>query len=132
MSPRWFWLPAGALALAAGYLGNRLIWKTFHGRGTAWFVPLWEEFVKTGSGCLAGGILPVHVIFGLGEAAHEASRKKFAAGFLAAVSHLLFGLIARAVWARGPSFAGAWLAGAACHGLWNLIILRLARPRGSA
>lgn len=119
---------AGALvALGLGWAGNHLIWRVFHGRGTAWLVPLWEEGVKTGIGALAGQMVLVHGLFGLGEAVHETCRGEWTAASLALTSHVLFGLLATLAWRATGSFTAGWLAAAGLHLAWNRLVLHFSK-----
>ncbi len=122
-------LAAGLAALVAAYAGNILIWRICRGRGTAWFVPVWEELAKTSLGLLAGQLLMVHAIFGLGEACLEIRRRDWAAGGLALFSHALFGLVTLS----SRQIIGSWPAGlllaSGAHLAWNGLVLHFSRQR---
>ena len=120
-------LAGGLAALAAAYAGNIVIWRILHGRGTAWFVPIWEELAKTALGLLTDRLLATHAIFGLGEACLEIRRHDWAAGGLALSSHILFGLVTLLF----RSITGSWpfglLLAIGAHLVWNSLVLRFSR-----
>lgn len=120
-------IAAGLFALALAYLGNRVIWLIMRGKGIAWCVPFWEEFVKTTVGILTGQVFPVHALFGLGEAIVETGRGDAIAGVLAMVSHACFGLLTLLTWRRTGQPAAGLLAAALAHAGWNRLILCYAK-----
>ncbi len=124
-------LVAGIVALGLGLAGNRLIWRVFHGRGTAWLVPIWEESVKTGLGLLQGRVFAVHLLFGLGEAMLEAIRGQPLAGALALASHVSFGAVTYFVWHMTGLPAAGWFLGSCAHTVWNQAVLRLSSRSGN-
>ncbi|MGQ9780605.1 MAG: hypothetical protein ACUVRM_12185 [Bacillota bacterium] len=118
---------AGLAAVGLGYLGNTVIWRLVGPQGTIFLVPFWEEAVKTCLGLLAGRLVFVHGVFGLGEACLELHRRRGIAALLAFVTHLGFGFLTRSLWRASDSLGLGWFAASCLHLLWNWLVQRFGR-----
>lgn len=118
----------GIASLGLGLAGNRLIWRFAPRLGMIWFVPLWEELAKTSIGVMCGQLLPVHAVFGLGEAGYEAGKRKWRAGGFALASHVGFGLLTLLGRWLTSYWVPGWFLAAGAHIAWNWFILRYIDP----
>lgn len=119
------WLLVGVIAGISFYL-NRCFWRLVGARAIITWGPLTEEVLKSGTALCAGvPLLPVHVGFGIVEAAYD----WYAGGcrqavVLSLMAHSLFGAVTVFIAAASHN---NWLAIAtaiALHAAWNLILVK--------
>lgn len=116
-------------AVAAAYMGNRLL-QTIQSDGAVYTsVPWWEEMCKTGAALLFDTTLVgVHILFGLTEFLYDLLRpsiRGFVVGGMTFLGHLTFGYLTQAVAGWTGSILWGYAAASVCHMIWNRLVLRL-------
>lgn len=117
-------ISAAGLATAANLLLKRAGYA-----GIAYYGPLFEEWMKTGSALILDVSIPgTHMLFGVLEAVGDCAwggKKKFLAALCGVMAHTVFGLITYFLIGAGYPVYLAVFASIAAHVAWNTAILKL-------
>lgn len=120
-----------AVAAAGLALAANLGLKRTGTRGVAFFGPVLEEGLKTGSALFFAVPVPAtHILFGVLEAAWDLFRGgggKIPAALAGVAVHTIFGLVTYFLISAGLSAYTAVLAAAAAHVAWNSAVIRFSR-----
>jgi len=126
----FYCLAAVVISLVGSYILNRYIVKGLGRHAIYTLVPVSEEALKTLPAFYFGvPFLPVHFLFGLGEAiydlTHSSSRYAKWAAFFSIVSHAFFGSVTYAGLLLMGKPVAAVMAAILFHGLWNYFMVAL-------
>lgn len=117
---------AAGLALAAN-----LALRRAGTRGIAYFGPVLEEGIKTGSALFFNVSVPgTHILFGILEAAGDyawGGRQKVLAALCGVAAHTIFGLVTYFLMNAGLPVYTAVLGSIAAHMAWNTAVIKISK-----